>query len=217
MSAQIVNLVSCCSVCPTERTNAPKWYSQFTPDIACCRYLSTGKKAILIYIVDYYDVIQAFKGQFAHFGICQTHVTNAGSCFTSYEFSQFAKDWECAHVTTSPKLSRSNGMAEDTIQTVKNVVKKAKAAQQDPMLAILYYKNIPIILHISPFVSTLLMMTRYFELFPIYLNFCWQEICKRFMFYKYKITQHLLISCNLCRHTHVSKTSLKLVVEHISS
>ena len=145
MSAQIVNLVSCCSVCPTERTNAPKWYSQFTPDIACCRYLSTGKKAILIYIVDYYDVIQAFKGQFAHFGICQTHVTNAGSCFTSYEFSQFAKDWECAHVTTSPKLSRSNGMAEDTIQTVKNVVKKAKAAQQDPMLAILYYKNMPII------------------------------------------------------------------------
>ena len=178
MSAQIVNLVSCCSVC-NERQNAQQNEPMLPHDIpalpwtklAADIYQLEGKQYLLI--VDYYskffeisqlsslrtsDVIQAFKEQFARFGICQTLVTDAGSCFTSYEFSQFAKDWEFAHVTTSPKLSRSNGMAERTIQTVKNIIKKAKAAQQDPMLAILHYRNTPIIDGKSP--AQLLMNRR---------------------------------------------------------
>ncbi len=38
---------------------------------------------------------------------------------------------------------QSNGLAERTVQTVKNLLKKAKASNQDPYLSLLSYRNTP--------------------------------------------------------------------------
>ena len=52
--------------------------------------------------------------------------------------------WGFEHQTSSPYYPRSNGLAERTVQTVQNILKKSKASQLDPLLAFLEYRNTPI-------------------------------------------------------------------------
>ena len=70
-------------------------------------------------------------------------ITDNGPQFASYEFKQFAQDYQFEYCTTSPYYPQSNGMAEKSVQTVKNLMKKAIHDKKDPYLALLDYRNTP--------------------------------------------------------------------------
>ena len=89
------------------------------------------------------SVINAFKVQFARHGIPDTLVTDNGTQFTSAEFDAFATKWDFTHCTSSPRYPQSNGKVENAVKTCKALLKKAKADNTDPLLALLDWRNTP--------------------------------------------------------------------------
>ena len=71
-------------------------------------------------------------------------MSDGGTQYSSSEFADFAQQWGFEHVTSSPYHPHSNGLAERTVQTVKNILSKTLHSNQDPLLAILEYRNTPI-------------------------------------------------------------------------
>ena len=67
-----------------------------------------------------------------------------GPQYSSQEYAKFAKQWGFKHVTSSPHYPQSNGLAERTVQTVKNILRKADANGADPYLSLLEYRNAPV-------------------------------------------------------------------------
>ena len=61
--------------------------------------------------------------------------------FASAKFQDFS--WDFEHQTSSPAYPQSNGRAENAVKTVKRLIKCAKRAGSDPLLAILDYRNTP--------------------------------------------------------------------------
>ena len=86
------------------------------------------------------SVIACLKAQIGLYGYFDELITDNGSNFASYEFKNFAKEYGFVHTTTSPHFASSNGQAERTVQTVKNILKK----NADPQKALLVYRNTPI-------------------------------------------------------------------------
>ena len=64
--------------------------------------------------------------------------------FNSRYFKEFGKRNNIKISTSSPTHSQSNGMAERSIQTVKNLFRKAHAEGKDEHIALLEYRNTPI-------------------------------------------------------------------------
>ena len=55
------------------------------------------------------------------------------------EFAEFAKLYGFDHITSSPIFSQSNGQAERTVQTLKNLLHKT----DDPFMSLIVYRNTP--------------------------------------------------------------------------
>ena len=89
------------------------------------------------------SVIHAFKVQFARHGIPEVLVTDNGTQFSSSEFATFAKAWGFQHIISSPRYPQSNGKAENSVKVCKALLKKARADKQDPLLALLDWRNTP--------------------------------------------------------------------------
>ena len=87
------------------------------------------------------QVITQCKLQFSRHGIPNIIITDKGPQFSSYEFKQFAQNYQFVHRTTSPYHPQSNGMAEKSVQTVKNLIKNALHDKKDPYPALLDYRN----------------------------------------------------------------------------
>ena len=67
-----------------------------------------------------------------------------GPQFIANEYKQFAKSWDFDHNdTSSPHFPQSNGLAERTVQTVKQTLKKAHKSGQDIHLALLALNTTP--------------------------------------------------------------------------
>ena len=64
----------------------------------------------------------------------------------SHEFKQFAKEWGFEHVSSCPEYPQSNFSAERAVQTAKKILKKASASNKDPLVALLKYRNSPILI-----------------------------------------------------------------------
>lgn len=88
-------------------------------------------------------LIEFFKEQFSRHGIPDILMTDNGPQYTSREFTDFSREWEFKHLTSSPYHSRSNGKSESAVKVVKNLFKKAIADKKDPWLALLDYRNTP--------------------------------------------------------------------------
>ncbi|KAK3087333.1 hypothetical protein FSP39_004790 [Pinctada imbricata] len=116
-------------------------------------------KISYVVIVDYYSkffeinelksttskaIITKLRIQFARHGIPEELISDNAPNLTSAEFNTFCKDYGIKHTTSSPHYPQSNGMAERTVQTVKNILKKCKETKSDPNLAFLEYRNTPI-------------------------------------------------------------------------
>ena len=89
------------------------------------------------------SVINASKAQFARHGIPETVISDNGPQFASVEFAQFPKEWQFHHQTSSPHYPQSNGRAENAVKTCKTLMKKAKASGEEPLLALLDWRNTP--------------------------------------------------------------------------
>ena len=70
-------------------------------------------------------------------------MSDNGPPFNSYEFQQFATNYDVEHVTSSPHYPQSNGKVENAIKTAKSLLKKSKAARSDIYLALLEWRNTP--------------------------------------------------------------------------
>ena len=77
---------------------------------------------------------------FSRHGIPETLVSDNGPQYSSELFVKFAAEYNFVHVTSSPHYPRSNGHAERSVQTIKNILRKAN----DPLLAMLIYRSTPL-------------------------------------------------------------------------
>lgn len=78
------------------------------------------------------SVIVAMKSLFARHGIPDAVISDNGPPYASAEFKDFAESWEFRHVTSSSTHAQSNGQAERTVQTIKNMLKKSENEKGDP-------------------------------------------------------------------------------------
>lgn len=89
-------------------------------------------------------VIQAMKEVFADFGTPEKIVSDFGSQFVSLEFRNFCGKMRIEHVTSSPLHHSSNGQAERTIGTVKNMMKRCIESGNDWLEGLVAIRNTPI-------------------------------------------------------------------------
>ena len=89
-------------------------------------------------------VVEITKTMFSELGLPDKVISDNGPHFASEQYKNFMKNWGILHVTSSPRYPRSNGFVERQIQTVKNVMKKAKRSNQDIQLALLCLRSTPI-------------------------------------------------------------------------
>lgn len=86
------------------------------------------------------SIISTLKSVFARHGVPEVVRSDNGPQYASTEFAAFASSYHFQHITSSPKFPQSNGQAERSVQTVKNLLKKSK----DPYLALLSYRATPL-------------------------------------------------------------------------
>ena len=163
MNGQIENVVSNCPTCNMyQRSNMKE--PLLCHEVPSRPWAKVGAdlcelngKTYLV-LVDYYsgfievnqvhntrstEIIRHCKAQFARYGIPDILMTDNGPQFSSESFKSFASTYQFKHLTSSPHFPQSNGMAEKSVQTAKNLIKKAMQEGKDPYLALLEYRNTP--------------------------------------------------------------------------
>ena len=165
MAENIAEMVNSCDVCRTHQKRQTKEPLQphSVPERPWQKIgvdlFTFGQQEYLL-LVDYYykfievewlksdtrsaTVITHMKSQFARHGIPETVISDNGPQFSSRDFQAFAKEWEFIHKTSSPYHAQSNGMAGRGVQTVKLMLKKAKADEKDPYLSLLSLRSTPL-------------------------------------------------------------------------
>lgn len=66
------------------------------------------------------------KATFARLGIPERVISDNGPQYASHEFSEFAKEWDFIHETSSPNHQQANGLAEKYVQIIKRLFSKRK-------------------------------------------------------------------------------------------
>ena len=170
MSHDIVNVVSTCSICanyrnalpreplkshdppmyPSEKIGADLYSFDSTDYIIATDYYSGYPEIARLPSTKAKSVINFLKDWFCRYGKPETVFTDNGPQFDCEEFRDFVKKWDFVHETSSPYHSRSNGLVERSIQTVKNMLKKSIDGKSDFKLALLIYRNSPLKCGFSP-------------------------------------------------------------------
>jgi len=88
-------------------------------------------------------VIRHLKSIMARHGIPEQLCTD-NVPFNSTEFLQFTREWNFTLITSSPTYPQSNGQAEKTVQTIKQLLTKASLSGKDPYIALMEYRNTPV-------------------------------------------------------------------------
>ncbi len=85
------------------------------------------------------DVIAALQSIFARHGIPEELRSDNGPQYDSLEMGEFVSSHNFKHITSSPHYPQSSGLAERTVKTVKELLKKS----EDPFTALLTYRATP--------------------------------------------------------------------------
>ena len=163
MNSEIEDMIKRCPTCLTFRNRQPSEPIIHQPiphqtwtKIAADPFRLHGHYYLLI--IDYYSkfivietlknllsstVINKCKKIFSQFGTPKELVTDNGPEFSSHYFKWFSKSWDFEHRTSSPHFHQSNGLVERSIQTVKRTLNKAKLANDDHYLSILFLNSQP--------------------------------------------------------------------------
>ena len=108
-----------------------------------CAFQVVGSEtSVVCYIVSNYWGVWAI---FATHGQPETLVTDNGSCFTSAESQEFTQRNGIRHIRTSPYHPSSNGLAERSVQTLKNNLRKCLAGEMNTQISRFLFHN-----HITP-------------------------------------------------------------------
>ena len=163
MNSEVKDFVSKCSICQSYKADQCREELQPYPipsrpwSMLGADFFDLGQQQFFL-LVDYWSgffevqevkvatsssVIAVCKVQFARHGRPDVLITDSGTQFTSSAFSAFVKEWQFEHRTSSPRYPQSNGRAENAVKTCKSLMKKAKADGQDPLLALLDWRNTP--------------------------------------------------------------------------
>lgn len=163
MFSEIENYIQNCQTCLKFRKNNPPQPLQ-SHEIPALPWQKVGADIFqfesknYLLVVDYYSeyfevspinsynsqtVITQFKSIFCRHGIPVQIMSDNGPPFNSLDFKKFCHSWDIQHVTSSPYYPKSNGLAERTIGTVKNIFKKCKDSGSDVYLGILMFRNTP--------------------------------------------------------------------------
>ena len=164
MNQDITNMVQDCAACmlykPKQQQESLQQHQ--TPErpwekVGSDLFTLDGKDYLVV--VDYYSqfielrtmstttskaVIFQLKEIFSRQGTPCELVTDNGPQFASFEFKQFAKDWDFVHTTTSPYYPQSNGRAEGAVKIAKNLLKKCHRSGQDIYRALQIYRSSPL-------------------------------------------------------------------------
>ena len=160
MSNDIEDLISKCNTCNTYRNKNTKEPLMPHPiperpwqKVGSDLFEHQGKSYLLV--VDYFSkyietsllkdktaatVVTHMKSIFARHGI-PDEVISDNMPYSSTEFRQFAREWQFKSTTSSPTYPQSNGLSEKAVQTMKRILKKS----EDPYMALLEYRNTPVI------------------------------------------------------------------------
>ena len=123
---------------PWQRVGTDLFYHKGTNYLLVVDYFSRYPEILKLtsYLSQHH---KALKTIFSRHGVPETVQSDNGPQYASQEFAEFAKAYNFSHVTSSPHFPQSNGQAERTVQTVKNLVKQSK----DPLMALLTYRTTP--------------------------------------------------------------------------
>ena len=164
INAQIESMVQVCQTCQ-EYQNCHQREPMISQEIPSRPWQKVASDLFFwnntnyIVVVDYYSrwfemakltnitsgtVITQLKSIFAKMGIPEILVSDNATQYQSQEMTQFATEWGFKQITSSPLYPRSNGLAERTVQTAKNLLEKSKQSGQDPYLSLINYRNTPI-------------------------------------------------------------------------
>ena len=69
---------------------------------------------------------------FSEYGWPDTLVSDNGPRYTAETFTSMMEEYGVNHITSSPHYQQSNGLAENFVQIVKNLLYKAKEKGKDP-------------------------------------------------------------------------------------
>ena len=89
-------------------------------------------------------VISHLGPHFGQYGITDDIISDNSPQFASSEFQMYTAGNNIRHTTSLPRYPQSNGLAEQTVQTAKKLLKKAKYEKTDPNMALLDLRNTPI-------------------------------------------------------------------------
>lgn len=166
MSCAIEDTVRACEVCQKYRNKQqkePMWIEEneerLTPwsKVGIDLFTLHGKDYVLL--MDYYShfpemamlkdttastVMTHIKSSFARHGIPSIVRTDNGPQFHCQSFRDFAESYGFKHVTSSPLYPQSNGLVENGVKIVKQLMKKALESNSDPYLALLNYRDAPL-------------------------------------------------------------------------
>ena len=164
MKADITNMVKTCMTCQKHRPAMQKelLYPHGVPTGPWEKLgmdLFEFQGAHYLLIADYFskfpiarklrsmtsaEVIGHCKEVFSEYGVPRTVYTDQGTQFTSAEFKHLAEKYKFSLEHSSPRHPQANGFAEAMVKVVKNLWIKATEAQEDPYLALLYYRATPV-------------------------------------------------------------------------
>ena len=158
---QLEDKVSHCPICQAFHnipSNKPV-ISHKIPDILYNKVgidLFEFENEYYLIVVDYYSklseiarlnntassmVIHKLKEVFGRHGIPQTVISDNGTQFISELYRKVTVQYNFKHIYSSPMYPRSNGQVERTVQTIKQLIKKARAGKNDIHYATLTYRN----------------------------------------------------------------------------
>ena len=164
MNSQISDKIARCTIClEHQRQNTKEPMIPFRipskPWEMVATDIFTWDKCEYLVIADYYSrffemaklpdttsgtVITHTKSVFVTRGIPSEVTSENGPQYSSKEFISSADQWKFKHTTVNPPYSQANGLIEKAVQTVKNLLAKAKQDHRDPYLGLLEYRNTPI-------------------------------------------------------------------------
>ena len=162
MNSDLTDYISKCDICSSYQSSQTK-EPLICHEIADCPWQKIGADVFTLdgtdylCVVDYYSsyfevgrlesktaasVAKKLRKQFSVHGIPNQLISD-NMPFNSQEFKEFAASYEFEVITSSSGYPQSNGRVENTIKTVKNIMKKAKQAGTDVYLSLLDWRNTP--------------------------------------------------------------------------
>jgi len=164
LSKQIEEMSNKCEICLENRTKQQKEPMTIHPlpalpwnKVGTDLFEFRGVNYLLM--VDYYSnfieviplhrdtrsstIIKHIKMNIARYGIMETLISDNGPQFISSEFEEFTRGYGINHITSSPTHQQSNGLAEEGVRQVKDLMRKCLQSGDDFFLALLDLRNSP--------------------------------------------------------------------------